>query len=249
MSTGTGRGLAPDIEPTGMFHNRYTLLFISLMLLLAASPAGTLAQTPAQLQVARVIFIALFGVVMLTAVLVAARGRFEVITASTLAVPALGGHGLARVLGTEMTAWVGDVWAVLFLGFVIVVVLRFIFTTRRVTQNTIAAALCVYLLMGVLWAEFYSLLEHVWPNSFRVPELSDEEASMQFGGEGSVIGLYYSFVTLTTLGYGEVTPTHPFARMTAALEAVVGQFYLTVLVAWLVGLRVSQPSAAGARQS
>jgi voltage-gated potassium channel Kch len=59
-------------------------------------------------------------------------------------------------------------------------------------------------------------------------------------GAGSVTALYYSVVTLTTLGYGDVTPVTTAARMTAALEAMVGQVYLVVLVARLVGLNVSQ---------
>ena len=72
---------------------------------------------------------------------------------------------------------------------------------------------------------------------------------MRFGGEHSVNPLYYSFVTLTTLGYGDISPASSMARMLAAIEAVVGQVYLTVLVARLVGLHIAQATNEKTRKT
>ncbi len=93
-------------------------------------------------------------------------------------------------------------------------------------------SLCIYLLLGILWAVYYALLAMVDPEAFHyaVPAGPDLPAS-HF--------LYYSFVTLTTMGYGDVVPISPMVRTAAYLEAVIGQVYLTVLVASLVGRHVS----------
>ncbi len=69
---------------------------------------------------------------------------------------------------------------------------------------------------------------------------SADEGQMRFGGKQSIYPVYFSFVTLTTLGYGDIVPTSATARMLAAAEAVTGQLYLAVLVARLVGLHISQ---------
>ena len=68
---------------------------------------------------------------------------------------------------------------------------------------------------------------------------------MRFGGGQSIFPIYYSFVTLTTLGYGDIVPTSAIARMFSAIEAVTGQLYLAVLVAQLVGLHISQSTRDG----
>ena len=69
---------------------------------------------------------------------------------------------------------------------------------------------------------------------------------MQFGGERTIVAIYYSFVTMSTLGYGDIVPTSSLTRMCAALQAVVAQLYLAVLVARLVGLQISQSTAMSA---
>jgi hypothetical protein len=66
---------------------------------------------------------------------------------------------------------------------------------------------------------------------------------MRFGGEQSLYPIYFSLVTMTTLGYGDITPDSDTSRMLASMEAVIGQIYLAVLVARLVGLQIAQSSA------
>ncbi len=120
-----------------------------------------------------------------------------------------------------------------------VIVLHHVFTTDRVTVDTIAAALCIYLLLGVLWSLVYSAMELLSPGSFQILSGNSEDESIGFGGKGTVIALYYSFVTMTTLGYGDIVPKSSPAQMFAATQAIMGQMYLAVLVARLVALHIS----------
>jgi len=102
--------------------------------------------------------------------------------------------------------------------------------------NRLVGAACIYLLSGALWGIVYFLLSVVSPGSFEgiVAETWSEQLN-EF--------TYHSFVTLTTLGYGDVTPVLPVARTFCYLEAVLGQMYLTVLVAALVGIHIANRRA------
>ncbi len=131
-----------------------------------------------------------------------------------------------------------------FLGYVVVVMFVFIFTTRRVTTNTVCASLCIYLILGAVWALGYSLLHRFDPGAFR-STVSDPSVELRFGEGGSTGVLYFSFCTLTTLGYGDIVPISPLARTLASVEAITGQLYLAVLVARLVGLHIAESSGSG----
>ena len=98
--------------------------------------------------------------------------------------------------------------------------------------NRLVGAGCIYLLSGSIWGIVYFLLSVVDPGSFA--GTTGETWSEQLNQY-----TYHSFVTLTTLGYGDVTPVEPVARTLCYLEAVLGQMYLTVLVAALVGLHIA----------
>ncbi len=91
-------------------------------------------------------------------------------------------------------------------------------------MDTLLGAIFGYLLLAMAWAMLYVQIERWWPGSFSVPEQSDIWASM----------LYYSLVTLTTLGYGDVLPVSDIARMAAGFEAVVGVLYIAVMVGSIV---------------
>ncbi|MHC4130271.1 MAG: potassium channel family protein [Planctomycetota bacterium] len=109
------------------------------------------------------------------------------------------------------------------------------------TWNTIAASLCIYLLMIVLWSDFYAIVALLDPAAFKLPaEYISVGAYKNFAGQGSAIALYYSLVTMTTLGYGDIVPVAPPARTLAGMQAVTGQLYIAVLVARLVGLHIAQ---------
>ena len=127
--------------------------------------------------------------------------------------------------------------AVSFHLFVVGVLVRAVYRERTVSADALAAALCGYLLLGVAFGHAHCLVEEVIPGSFNglTPGTSWAEFHFQLN--------YFSFITLATVGYGDITPVKDTARSLALVEAVTGQFYLAVLVADLVGKRVAQALA------
>jgi hypothetical protein len=128
----------------------------------------------------------------------------------------------------------------LFFAVMAVAILSIIIKAKRVTTETIYAAICVYLLLGVIWMMLFSAIEIIEPGSF----LSGGAPVVDLSGEPvrrNVFAsfIYYSFVTITTLGYGDITPASPIARSLSSLEAVVGQLYIAVLIARLVGMHIA----------
>jgi uncharacterized membrane protein len=131
----------------------------------------------------------------------------------------------------------GYLSAAAFFGFALYGILANILA-RSVSADAIFGAVCGYLLLGIIWGLAYSSLETAQPGSFRIaetPAAANDDPAPCHG-----ILTYYSLVTLTTVGYGDVTPTTPAARTLSWLEAVTGQFYLAVLVAGLVGLHIGR---------
>lgn len=110
----------------------------------------------------------------------------------------------------------------------------------RVTRDTLCQAMSVYLLIGMIGAMSYALLELASPNSFRfAQDLVGTDARFdRFLG--------FSFTTLTTLGYGNIAPASPRADAIATLQAVFGQIYLAIVIARLVSIQVGQHASAGA---
>lgn len=98
----------------------------------------------------------------------------------------------------------------------------------------------MYLLLGLLWALGYQLIETLLPGSFRFME--EHDAAGSFIKHGFA---YFSFVTLTTVGYGDITPVHPIARTAAIGEALVGQLYPAILIGRLVSLQISARAPGG----
>ncbi|MCK5893613.1 MAG: hypothetical protein KAG53_04205 [Endozoicomonadaceae bacterium] len=120
----------------------------------------------------------------------------------------------------------------LFFSYVIYEVVVLIFSAKRVNRNIIYGSMCVYLLLGLQGAFIYTLLELWVPGSLSGEGLSGVHDITTF--------IYFSFVTLSTLGYGDIVPATRGAQALTSMEALIGQFYLTVLVARLVGIHISQ---------
>jgi hypothetical protein len=129
----------------------------------------------------------------------------------------------------------------LFPAFAVAVILRNIFAEETITADAVLGAACGYLLAAAVWGHVYALVEILVPGSFSVaPDLA-RELSSRHGR--TALFTYFSLVTLTTMGYGDITPARPPATALAALEAAFGQFYIAVVVAQLVGLRLARALA------
>jgi len=122
----------------------------------------------------------------------------------------------------------------LFFILVAVAILLYVLKDDKVTTNTINGALCFYLLLGIIWAFLFAAIETLHAESFLI--FGQDIAAQSDNLFADFI--YYSFATLTTLGYGDIAPlSHP-SRALSTLEAVTGQMYLAVLIARLVGLHI-----------
>lgn len=152
------------------------------------------------------------------------------------------GHGVGGSSGLTILV-VAHLLAASFFAFALLGILRAILA-KQASGDAIFGAMCGYLLLGIIWSLLYSAVETASPGSFKA-QASENTNAAAIGGATPVqidrgVLSYYSFITLATVGYGDVTPTTPLARTLAWIEAITGQFYLAVLVAGLVGFKVAQ---------
>lgn len=209
------------------YRVRFAILFFSLLFCIGAAPI--LRNLDMRSQSALII---VFLSLNLLAALISVAGKrvFHLLVGMT--VLTFAALGLRAVFSFEPLLPAGDgLWILLSL-LAAVVILRHVLTARAVNADVIFAALSVYVLFGVICGVIYFLFEQIWPGSL----LASSAAGP--GAEGLRLQqtLYFSFVTLGTLGYGDIVPVSDEARSLAIIETLCGQAYLTFLVAWLVSM-------------
>jgi hypothetical protein len=174
---------------------------------------------------------ALLTLVMIAGVAVVGARRATLAPAILLVVVALLARWVNHFNPQAMPAWIHLIAGILLLGLVAVQFLRFILTAPRVTAQVLQAGISTYLVFGLFWTLAYMLVGQVNSNAFTFSGDSNAVHSMD-----SFNALYYSFVTLTTMGYGDIVPVSRAARMLAVSEATTGVLYMSVLIARLVGM-------------
>lgn len=172
--------------------------------------------------------------ILIAAIWATGERKHQTVISYGLALPFLMLTWTQYAVNNSLLTFASHLIGILFFGYVIYSILKFITENETVSREIIFAAIVSYLFLAVIWSYAYSALELIYPGSFRIPEDA-------FQGGGSHF-IYFSYVTLTTLGYGDITPLTPKAGSLAIIEALVGQIYLVVLVAWLVGMHVSRKS-------
>ena len=176
----------------------------------------------------------LMSLVFLSALL-AIGGRLRTLVGALLVSPALVGEWLSYGWPGRSLSVVVFASGLLFIGFVVLEFLRFILRAPRVDFGVFCAGIATYLMLGLLWSFAYILVDHLVPNSFVFTVGPDSSHSMNHFN-----ALYFSFTTLSTVGYGDIVPVSGAARMLAIVEAVFGMFYVTLLIARLVSLYSSE---------
>jgi voltage-gated potassium channel len=171
--------------------------------------------------------------------LLAQRKRRDLI-GWALAVPAIVAR-LAVILVPNPTLYLSEaiLWLLLF-SFITWHLLRGVLRQREITSETISMSISVYLLLGFTFGLFYILLDHLQPLAFSLGSTPTPISSEQ---RAFPILVYFSLTTLSTVGFGDITPISLQARYAAVAEAITGQFYLAILVARLVGMQMSQAAA------
>jgi hypothetical protein len=166
--------------------------------------------------------------------------RLRVATIS-LVVPTLISHWIDQLSDSSIHRIVGLGLATVFLAFLTLVIMFAVFRDETVTFDTIFGAVCAYLLLGVTWGTAYALLVVISPDSLSVsPGLAHASGWGEPISAFTPVLQYYSFTTLATLGYGDVSPLSPGARALSVMEGLSGQLYLAVLVARLVGIHTAR---------
>lgn len=211
--------------------HRYSILLVTLFATLVVAPLSQAFYIPGGLLN---VFVALNLVAAVAGISERAAIRRPLLVLASLVL------ALTFVPEGLLPAWISDaselVW-VLIAGFAAVAALRFALGSTAVDAEHIAAALSTYLLAGLLFAALYMLVEGLLPGSLVGAETAET------GGLTLPTAIYFSYVTLATLGYGDIVPREGVARGLAVVEALGAQLYLTVMVARLVGLH-----AQGTRQ-
>jgi len=182
-----------------------------------------------------------FTAVMVSAVARSERSQGQMAISLVLGIPALLSMISGRFTQDGFLPIIQSVLVAAFLGYIAYVVLNSILRSRGVTSHEVFGALSVYLLLGMTWEFFYAICLQFDPGAISFPEGTYTINSVPSESGASMQSLtYFSFVTLSTLGYGDILPVSRLARTLAWMEAVFGQLFLAVLVARLVGLMTTQ---------
>jgi hypothetical protein len=175
--------------------------------------------------------------VLISAVLSIAAERRTLITAAALALPAMAGRWLHHYRPDLVPPEIFLIAGILLVLFVVANLLRFVLTAPSVSIEVLCASISAYLLLALLWTFAYWLVAELIPGAFAFNVSAAADKSIQ-----GFNGLYFSLITLCTVGYGDITPVSGVARMLAAMEAMTGLLYVAVLLARLVALHAAPKS-------
>jgi voltage-gated potassium channel len=221
-------------------RRRFTVLMIFLLSLFVVFPA--LQHSP----LAMVGFETIFSTIMVAAIYANSHQRSHLVAGLIIGVPSLVGRWLPAYTHDAAFFAVVTALSIVFFLYMAALILAQVARATRITTDALSAALCVYLLIGIAWSAIYSLIYLFEPGSFAMPPMHPSEYRGIAPIRAEIFRLlYFSFATLTTTGYGDIAPAAPAARGLAVLEAILGQFYVAVVVARLVSLQIIHSASAG----
>jgi hypothetical protein len=212
-------------NPSVIRQGKFFYVFLCQVLLLVLFPYLKQSGLPL------VLFRLLGAVALVSGVYAVSDKRAQWIAALALAVPAIALNTVLAFRPDPQIVVAMLIFTILFLVLTLVSLLRAVVRAERVTHDTIYGALSVYLLMAITWAAAYSLLVTIHPGAILMDAARHPNHRMDWSD-----CVFYSFVTLTSQGYGDIVPMTAQARSLSILEAVSGTMYVAVLVARLVGL-------------
>ena len=223
-----------------LLQHRFVILLIVLLLLFIIAPLTGLLTSFLSTRVLNSIMSCAFAAIMLSIIYAATKTKRSVLIAVFLFAGASILQILYITLGNDVYLIGNHFFTLIFIGYAVVKILGLIFTNKKVTIDTICASICAYVLIALFWALMYSINEIIYPGSFAISGVvTGPGHQLRFYSGQNVMPIYYSIVTLSTLGYGDIIPYTNASRMLAAVEALFGQFYIAVLVARLVGIHIA----------
>ena len=216
------------VDVPGIGRWRYLYLLVALVVMLVAYPY---ARGGGALSIAAVL-------IPLASVIALATQRRHLAISIVLGIVTLEGMIQDAVRVEILPSLVVDGAALLLFGYTTIFVLWRVMRSERVSGDTLCGAIAVYLMIGLTWSLGCGLLEYLQPGSYHVASGGGRPAT-------SRDLLYFSYVTLATVGYGDVLPVTDVARSLAVLEGLCGTMYLTILVARLIGLHLADALPRG----
>jgi hypothetical protein len=221
-----GRGPWPWL-PRGE-HALHPLLVVLLLLIVVAQPLTELGLLPGWTMPGGLLLVVLAGLSALDAPGGWLRRWLGALLAAGLLLQALALAGLSAI-----PAVIGNAGAMLSLGMLAIAILVQVVSPGRITLRRIEGAIAAWVLVGLIFAAAYDLVDTLAPGAFERGGLPRAAAAPQ----GDF--LFFSFITLSTTGYGDLVPVHPMARALAVLEVITGTVFTTVLLARLVALLIA----------
>jgi len=173
----------------------------------------------------------LFSLVLLAGIVAVADRKRVLVIAIVLAIPAIAGRWINHFRPDLIPPAVFLAGGLVLIAFVIANLLRFVLRAPSVNTEVLCASISAYLMLGLMWTMAYWLVDQLTPGGAFSFNTNAGTHSMS-----GFTGFYFSFVTLSTVGYGDITPVSRIARWLAAMEAMTGLLYVAVLIARLVSL-------------
>ncbi len=209
----------------GFFRYSTFELLCSLILLIATMPFVD------GLSEGEVIEPILITIVLICA-LMAVGGRKKVLMMGfLLLLPAIATRWLHHFFPSLIPHMLYFSSGLIFIVFVVANIFKYVLRAQRVNTEVICAGISIYLLMGMIWSIFYRTLGQMNPNAFMFVQAPNADMTMT-----SFNAFYFSFSTLSSVGYGDITPVSKGARMMAVMETITGIFYVAVMISRLVTL-------------
>lgn len=178
-----------------------------------------------------------FSLVMLASLATLGGSTRTLALAVVVLIPAIVTNWIPLFNDAAWTVYADNLTSILYFSVIGYHLGRYVLTTERVTSNVLYAAMCLYLILALVWAAIYNNLYIYYENAFA---FNSPEVLALANNPESTMGLftYFSFVTLSTLGYGDIVPLTRVTQSWAAVEAMIGQFYIAIVMARLVSLHV-----------
>ena len=238
-STQTAMPVPPADRPAriGNFRSSAAQFLVGLILLLFLAPFVD------ELEYGPAIDALLMTVVLVLGVLAVGRSHRTLVLAMVLMLPAVIIHWVHHLHPHLLPPAVQSITSLIFIGFVEYQLLHFILRAPRVNSEVLCAGISGYLLLGILWMSAYMLVSGLHPVNLAHPELNPFAFTVGVTTPHMLSrfeAYYFSFITLSTVGYGDITPLSNGARTLAMTEAMTGTLYMAVLISRLVALYSSQ---------
>jgi len=205
--------------------------FSTVQLLIALAALLIAAPFVEELEGGHLILSVLFSLVLIAAVFAVANRKRSLVIALVLAIPAIIARWINNFRPDLVHPAVFLVCALVLLAFVIGHLLYFILHAPVVNAEVLCASIAAYLMLGLMWTVAYWLVDQLTPGGAFSFNTGRGAQSMN-----GFTGFYFSFITLSTVGYGDITPVSQAARWLAAMEAMTGLLYVAVLIARLVSI-------------